>query len=145
MTLSRQRRIREMTDTVRMMSEDVGEDAIWKVDIDAKSDRYKHVHVTTWKQLLDDGLIKFRFFDTYNLTDYGWRKGIDIRELHNQSEFRGKMARLAAVLKDEVKGRRKERYLEVSQIAERSGLTEDFIFNAIEAEILDRSEEHTSE
>lgn len=136
MTLSREARLQEMRDTLRMVSEDVGDAAVWKIDIEAKSDRYKHVHETTWKHLLDQGLIKFRFFDSYNLTAYGWRKGLEVRRLDKDRSFQAKLGRLSKVLKDEVKGRKAEGYLDVSQVAERSGLSEDFIFNSIEADIL---------
>jgi hypothetical protein len=47
------------------------------------------------------------------------------------------MSKLAAILKDQVTGRREERYLHVSQAARITGLPEDLIYNMLESKLLD--------
>jgi hypothetical protein len=119
------------------LQEDVGEQAVWRVEIGIESARYTDIHATTWKELLDRGFIKWFFVNTYQLTYQGWLKGIQLRHHDESPEFRAKMSKLAATLKDQVKGRREEAYMDVSQVAELTGLTEDFIYNAIESRLLD--------
>jgi hypothetical protein len=137
MTLSRDARGQNVVDALCKMSEDVGEQAVWRVDISIESDRYKDIYATTWKWLLDQGLIKWLAFNTYQLTYEGWLKGIQLRHHDESPVFRAKMSSLASTLKNQVKGRREEAYLDVSQVSALTGLTEDFIFNAIESRLLD--------
>jgi hypothetical protein len=137
MTVSRNDRVADLADALRKMTEDVGENAVWRVDISIESERYRHVRATTWKELLDRGLIKWFFHNTYQLTTIGWRKGVQLLELDKDPEFRGKLSRLAATLKDQVKGRYEEAYLDLFHAAQLSELTEDFICNIIESRLLD--------
>jgi hypothetical protein len=139
MTISRDERVADLADTLRKMTEDVGESAVWRVDISVDSERYRQVRATTWKELLDRGLIKWFCRDTYQLTEFGWGKGIQLLELDKDPVFRGKLSKLSATLKDQVKGRHEEGYLDVYHAAQLSGLPEDLIFNIIESRILEHS------
>ena len=78
MTISRDDRMEDLKDTLKRMVEDVGEQAVWRVDINVESDRYKHVKNTTWKELLDRGLVKWLCPGYYQLTVGGWRAGVQL-------------------------------------------------------------------
>ena len=98
---------------------------VWRVDISIEGERYRNVLPTTWKELLDRGLITSFSHNRYQLTTIGWRKGVQLLELDKEPAFRGKLSRLAATLKDQVKGRHEEAYLDIFHAAQFSGLTED--------------------
>lgn len=137
MTLSRDARIANFADALRKMTEDVGENALYRIDICTNSERYQHIHTTTWKELLDRGYVEYFFIDTYHLTPLGWRKGIQLLKLDEEPAFRQKMAKLASVLKDQVKGRREEAYLDVYHASQATGMTEDLIISMLESQLLD--------
>src|ERR1017187_2890385 len=98
---------------------------VWRVDISIEGERYRNVLPTTWKELLDRGLITSFSHNRYQLTTIGWRKGVQLLELDKEPAFRGKLSRLAATLKDQVKGRHEEAYLDIFHAAQFSGLPED--------------------
>src|ERR1017187_8848436 len=137
MTVSRDDRVVDLADALRKMAEHVGENAVWRVDISIEDERYRDVLATTWKELLDRGLIKSFSHNRYQLTTIGWRKGVQLLELDKEPAFRGKLSSLAATLKDQVKGRREEAYLDIFHAAQLSGLTEDLVCNVIESRLLD--------
>ena len=51
MTISRNERIADLADALKRMTEDVGEQAVWRVDVNTESERYNHINNTTWKEL----------------------------------------------------------------------------------------------
>jgi len=139
MTISRNDRMEDLKDALKRMTEDVGEQAVWRVDIGVESERYKHVKNTTWKELLDRGLVKWFCPGYYQLTVGGWRAGVQLLGWDKGSELQGKLSKLAALLKDQVKGRHEEAYIDLYHAAQQSGLTEDLICNIIEGHLFEHS------
>ncbi|MGC9972554.1 MAG: hypothetical protein ABSE56_18380 [Bryobacteraceae bacterium] len=137
MTKSREDRVANLALALKLMTEDAGENALYRIDININAERYRQIYATTWKELLDRGLVEYFFIDTYHLTTLGWRNGVQLMKLHEEPAFRQKMSKLAAILKDQVTGRREERYLHVSQAARITGLPEDLIYNMLESKLLD--------
>ncbi|MGA2274436.1 MAG: hypothetical protein ABSH00_12845 [Bryobacteraceae bacterium] len=137
MTKSREDRVANLLLALKLMTEDVGENALYRTDIAVDSERYRQVYGTTWKELLDRGLIEYFCLDTYHLTPTGWGKGVQLLKLNEDATFGQKMSKVAATLKDQVKGRRDEQYLHVSQAAQMTGLAEDLIWNMLESKLLD--------
>jgi|GEM_PF-5299190 len=137
MTRSREDRVANLALALKLVAEEVGENALYRIDIDINSERYRQIYRTTWKEMLDRGLVEYFFIDTYHLTTVGWRKGVQLLKLNEEATFRQKMSRLAATLKDQVKERREEQYLHVSQAAQMTGLAEDLIWNMLESKLLD--------
>lgn len=120
------------------MTQEVGDYAIWRVFIEANKPEYQDILPTTWKELVDRYMVKDHGHDMYQLTGYGWLKGVQLQELPETPEFSQKMSRLAATLKDRVKGRQQEVLVDIWAVAKESGLPEDFVWNAIENKLLDR-------
>lgn len=139
MTISRNDRMEDLKDTLKRMAEDVGEQAVWRVDINVESERYQHAKNTTWKELLDRRLVKWLCPGYYQLTVAGWRAGVQLLGWDKGPELNGKLSKLAALLKDQVKGRHEEAYLDLYYAAQQSGLTEDLICNIIEGNLLEHS------
>lgn len=129
----------DLKDALKRMVEDVGEQAVWRVDIHVESERYKHLQNTTWKELLDNRLVKWHFPDYYQLTVGGWRAGVQLLGWDKGPELNGKLSKLAALLKDQVKGRHEEAYIDLYHASQQSGLTEDLICNIIEGNLLEHS------
>jgi hypothetical protein len=53
--------------------------------------------------------------------------------------FQEKMSNLASTLKGYVKGRQKEEHVSIGTLSTDSGLTEGFVYNAIESNLLGRA------
>jgi len=139
MTISRNDRIADLADALKRMTEDVGEQAVWRVDISTESERYNHINNTTWKELLDRGLVKWFCPGFCQLTTAGWRKGVQLLGWDRGPMLQGKLSKLAATLKDQVKGRHDEAYLYLQQAAQLSGLSEDLICNIVEGRLFEHS------
>ena|ERR1017187_48970 len=139
MTISQNDRMEDLKDALKRMAEDVGEQAVWRVDIGVESERYQHVKNTTWKELLDRGLVKWHCPGYYQLTVAGWRAGVQLLGWDKGPELNGKLSKLSALLKDKVKGRHEEAYIDLYHAAQQSGLTEDLICNIIEGHLFEHS------
>jgi hypothetical protein len=136
-TLSRDARIENFSLALKLMTREVGDHQIWQVFIEADKPEYQAILPTTWKELVDRSMVKDRGWNTYQITGSGWLAGVQLLDLPNTPDFQRKMSRLAATLKKQIKGRQEEALMDVWALANESGLTEEFIWNAIESRLLD--------
>ena len=123
------------------MLKELGDAAIVAHEFDPKAPSFSSVLSTTWREL------ESRFFvdrldviggRTYLLTGDGWFRALELAgDLKDQHLLR-RLSTLAAALKSSVKGRQEDTFLYVDAVASQTGLSVDWIFNAIEARLLDR-------
>jgi hypothetical protein len=137
MTVSRDTRMDNLAKALKLMTQEVGENAIFRVVIEADKPEYAGILPTTWKELVDRYMVKDHGWDRYQLTGFGWLKGVQLLGLPEAPEFKRKMSQLAAALKGQVKGRQQEALVDVWAVAKESGVSEDFVWNAIESRLLD--------
>lgn len=137
MTVSRDERLGNLAKALKLMTQEVGENAMRCVFIEANKPEYQDILPTTWKELVDRCMVRDYGWGTYQLTGCGWLEGVLLLGLPETSEFRQKMSRLASTLKDRVKGRQQEALVDVWAVATESGVSEDFVWNAIESQLLD--------
>jgi hypothetical protein len=137
MTVSRNARIDNLANALKLMTQEVGENTMWSVFIDANKPEYQDILPTTWKDLVDRYMVKDHGWGRYQLTGRGWLKGVKLLDLPETPEFNQKMSQLAATLKSRVKGRQQEALVDVWTVAKESGVTVDFVWNAIESKLLD--------
>ena len=141
MTISREDRARDRHNALLSMMTSLGAQAIDAVNFPSFEPPLSEVKRTTW-----DDLVDVRFVEvvsrwngnTYALTGKGWYAGLKATGKINDPTFRQDMSRLSAALKDAVKGRHKDAFVYVSDVATQRGLSEDFIYNAVESRLLDR-------
>ena len=137
MTVSRDARVDNLAKALKLVTQEVGENPMWLVFIDGKKPEYQDILPTTWKEMVDRHMVKDHGWGTYQLTGYGWLEGVQLLALPETPGFRQKMSGLAATLKRRVKGRQQEALVDVWTVAKESGVTVDFVWNAIESKLLD--------
>jgi hypothetical protein len=139
MTLSRASRDQNFNDALMRMAQDVGDGPLYDCDFETHDERYRDILPTTWDLLMESGYVKFRWFDSYNLTIDGWAEGVLLLGSHNEPPLSPRLSRLMAVLNDEMKGRKDyEIYLPVSAAAASTGIPEELIRNIIKARLIER-------
>jgi hypothetical protein len=74
----------------------------------------------------------------YALTLDGWFEGQRVSGRFESEQFDLRRGRLCAAMKDAVKGRREEQFLECAKLAARAGLPEGWVWNVLEAQVLYR-------
>ncbi|HNY39347.1 MAG TPA: hypothetical protein PKJ41_03100 [Bryobacteraceae bacterium] len=122
---------------LRLMMQDLGEPYEWQ-EHDAKTPKFTAVYPTTWDELTERGLVKARSFDRYRLTGPGWIAGLKQTGKFAAPEFKQKAGRLEAALKARVKPGNREQCGTASrtELARETGLSELFIYDAIDSHLL---------
>jgi hypothetical protein len=69
-------------------------------------------------------------------TGYGWRTCVMSSKLHESEEFKQKLGKLSAALKNSVKGRQYPATLGAHDLGNETGLGWEFVRNAIQGELI---------
>ena len=120
----------------------IGEHRFTHVYFSADDDEVKDTFQTTWRELMDDGLVD----DTrsvmgqarYRLTSAGWLRGLLLAGDVDTPVLRERCVRLAQALKRVVKGRKShyDEFADVQAIATDAGVPADWVVNAIKSRLL---------
>lgn len=129
-----------MFDALLLMLKELDQDGIDARKFAPPSDIFAPIYPTTWKELEDR--LWIRRTDTighpfYRFTGDGWRTALDLIWNANQQMLTARLSKLAAALKDKVKGRDREGYVFLDSLAAETELPKNWIFNAIEGRLLD--------
>jgi hypothetical protein len=140
MSLSEEERLRNLHLALGLMLQELGDNSIDVGIFELKAEKFKDVRSTTWKELEDRYWIER--MDTIGhpmcrLTGSGWLAAIDLSWGDVKTLFEARLSTLAATLKGEVKGRDEDGYVYLDSLATISGLPENWIYNAIEARLLE--------
>ena len=101
-----------------------------------------HVLPTTWRELLDDGLIDDKFSTmgspAFRLTAAGWLRAMLLSGTADTPECRDRCTRLAQALKSVVRGRNShyDGLTTEHEIAAAAGLPAGWVFNAVKSRLL---------
>lgn len=140
-TLSNKDREADIEKALRLMLDELGSRALDAVDINTTSVPFDGVLRTTWRELLQQGLVelvgRWNSAEVYAITGQGWLQALRITGRIDDPAFRGQMFTLKARLQAAVKSRHLDVRLYTDEFAAASGLSEDFVYNAIESELLD--------
>ena len=141
MSHSNDDRMKNMVLAVDLMFKALDDRAIDKVFFQFETDpTFKYIFPTTWRELEQRYLIKVERMmggSLCQLTGYGWRTAVDDFWDELEPKLGPMMSKVAASLKDFVKGRNEDAYVYLDSLAAGSGVPEDIVFNIIESEILD--------
>ncbi|HTR39866.1 MAG TPA: hypothetical protein VMH80_28530 [Bryobacteraceae bacterium] len=140
MSLSREQRLENVDLALELMLQTLGDNAIDTVIFELGSDKFTQVQPTTWKELEDRCLIKRMDAIGHPMCQFtgdGWLAAIELAPKHVKALNEERLSRLAAALKDEVKGRDEDGYVYLNSLAASSELPENWIYNAIEARLLE--------
>jgi hypothetical protein len=141
MTLSRGARLKDLNRALELTLAQLGEQAIDKVLFDVDCPPFAEIKPTTWEELSGrhlierlDGIGAAQF----RLTGPGWCSALEVTGRRSAPDVVQRVAKLAAALKASVKGRREDAFVSVDALASQSGISGDWVFNAIESDILAR-------
>src|ERR1700690_214276 len=109
MTVSKQERGDDIDLALRLFVEAVGDLAFDAITIASTAQPFKAIMQTTWSEMQRRGWV--HKVDIINSTGYwiigpGWREAVFATGLADDANFKASLGRLAAALKDSVKGRR---------------------------------------
>ena len=141
MSLSKQARHDDIQKALELMLARLGEQAIDRVLFNRDEPPFDQIYPTTWKELAEKYLIKpldGAGPQLFWLTGYGWYAALEQANRFSDPTLIEKMSALSAALKDSVKGRDTEALLYVGNLATQTGLSEDWIYNAIESNLVGR-------
>lgn len=141
MSLSKEDRLKALADALTLMLERLGDKALDSEIFYMNEDPFNRVPKTTWRELEEYGFTER--CDTIGhpqcrLTGLGWYNALLVTDRLSDPQFNCRLSKLTAALKDAVKGTHEDAYLYTDQLASASGLTEDFVVNAIESRLIDR-------
>lgn len=142
MSVSDDQRREDKKRTLIRMYREVADLRAWQVSFDADDAAVPGVLQTTWRELLDDGLIddKASTFGRpqYRLTYRGWLRALLISGDVDTTETRDRCTRLAKALKRVVKGRKShyDEFTSIDSVASDANLPEGWVFNAIQSKLL---------
>jgi hypothetical protein len=125
-----------------LMAEQLGDRHLSDYSVSQADSSFANVFPTTWRELLDDGLIddKMSTFGgaAFRLTAHGWIRALMLSGEIDALELRTRSTRLAQALKAVVKGRNShyDQFTSIDEIATSAGLPHGWVFNAIKSRLL---------
>lgn len=140
MSLSKDERLENIQDTLRIALSYLGDNAISGKWLDASDPVFRNVLPTTWKHLTDTGYATERHTRTsrsYELTGPGWRKALEVSGELQKPEFKERLGELCAAFKDSLQGRQNQAFPILRGFAAHTGIPEQFIFNVVESGIIE--------
>jgi hypothetical protein len=140
MSLSKEDRLKALADALTLMIERLGDKALDTEIFYMNADPFSRVPKTTWRELEEYGFTER--CDTIGhpqcrFTGLGWYKAVMVTDRIARPEFRERLSKLTAAMKDQVKGRCEDACLYTNQLASAAGVSEDFVINAIESRIIE--------
>lgn len=94
---------------------------------------------TTWNELIKRYLLLpvKGFPGWFTLTAYGYRHALELAGMDQVPQMREKLGLICKCLKDKMKGRHQSINVEVATIAAETGFDPGFLYNVIEAKLID--------
>lgn len=137
MSLSKEARFKNLEEAILLLMDNLQGQCFMGVYIDERYDVDERILATTWKELKDQYLVtptNIRW--SYTLSGRGWIRGLKLLGQFDTDEMKGNVGMLCAVLKAKVKGRAHDNYATVDEIAKESGLSDKFVRDAIESDLI---------
>jgi hypothetical protein len=128
--------------TLMLMLSELGDQHIWQGRAVPSQPPFSDVLQTTWRELMDDGLIEDKLStmgqSVFRLTPHGWIRAVTISGQVDASAMRESCTKLVRALKAVVKGRGShyDEFTSVDAIASSAGLSMGFVFNAVKSRLL---------
>jgi hypothetical protein len=125
-----------------LMAEQLGDRPIWDYRASEADPLFRYVFPTTWRELLDDGLIDDKRSTmggaVFRLTAHGWIRALTISGAVDLPDTRARCTRLAQALKAVVKGRKShyDEFTSIDAIATSADLPAGWVFNAVKSRLL---------
>jgi hypothetical protein len=135
MSLSEKERCENLDLALRLMMDGLGEPYEWQ-EHDATSPKFASVYRTTWEELVRRCQVKPHSFDRYELSAAGWIAALKVTGQFGDAELHRKAGLLSQALKAKVDGRQEWGSADRTELAQETGLSEFFIYDAIDSHLL---------
>ena len=137
MTVSKPDLTRNLELALRLMLESLPANRPYEWELlDADDASFSPVLPTTWKTLSRKGLVKEFSFNRYQFTAVGWIEALKVTGRFASQDMKEKAGRLSAALKKRVKARREDCLVSRTELANETGLSESFVYDAIDCHLL---------
>ena len=137
MSLSMDERLKARADALALMLDRLGDKALDTEVFNMNEDPFNRVPKTTWRELEEHGFTERCGYLQCEFTGLGWYKALLVTDRIEDAQFKDRLSKLTAAMKDKVKGRNEDAYLYTDQLASAAGVSEDFVINAIESRLID--------
>jgi hypothetical protein len=141
MTLSKTERSENIELALKLMMDELGDNAIDESWYEIDKPPYENIYSTTWQYLQDRYWIAGRNTmgsKRCQLTSSGWLEGLRITGLLEAEETKQMVGKLMAELKRSVDGRQDEGLVDIHRIVTDAGVPFGFVFNVIDSNYVDR-------
>jgi hypothetical protein len=137
MTVSRPDLIDNQELALRLMLESLPANRPYEWELlDGDTAPFSPVFPTTWKALSRKGLVKEFSFNRYWFTPAGWIEALKVTGRFTSQDMKEKAGKLSAGLKKRVKARREDCLVSRTELANETGLSESFVYDAIDCHLL---------
>src|ERR1700730_12587367 len=140
MTISKDDRSTNLDDALLLMLDELQGRSVMEVFIDERH-RDSRILPTTWSQLKEQYLVREtnNCRGMFTLSGYGLIRALKMRDEFDTEDMRQQNRKLAADLKRKIKSvnREYDQFAGVDEMATETGLPEEFIRNAIEANFIE--------
>jgi hypothetical protein len=136
MSISQEKRTDNVREALRVMLDIVGSGRLNWTLFDADDIRFARVLPTTWEELETSHYVDRVQWD-YRLTARGWIMALEAAGVLCKAEMKEKLGVLSAAVKRrcEAGGRHRDGTT-VEELAEETGLSEDWIYNVVESHLI---------
>lgn len=139
MTLSREERLKNIDLAIRTLIGELGEGSIIGNAFRRPGPEYADILETTWDDMQELGWIqtetRFGGNVAFWMTGAGWIEGM--KRTGQMDTIRAMLPRLSIAAKNRIKGRQEDGCAHVAELAQESGLSREFVENAIESRLLE--------
>jgi hypothetical protein len=139
MSISKEERQTDTALALQLMLQHVGDRRISECFFDSTEPPFNAIQRTTWTELQESNCVK-PFLDSqhYCLSGSGWLQALQETGTTRDRAFQRAAEKLLASIKKHVKGRQGNvRMVGLQTLARNSGLSENWIYNAIESNLIE--------
>ncbi len=141
MPIDPKRRASDLATALTLMAQRQGDEPLNGVSFSPQQSGFESLASTTWRELLDAGLIEDRREKpgpTFRLTPHGWLTALEISGALQEQAVRERAIAIRRALKARVKGRNAhyDTHVDVRDFAGEIGLPIGWVWNAMRANLL---------
>jgi hypothetical protein len=137
-SLSIEERQKEMARALQLILERLGDRKINAFSLDPTEPPFSDIHQTTWIELQEMNYVRPLLKSSrFSLTGSGWLRALQHSGATRNRSFDRDSETLLASIKRQVKGGHGARIVMLKALARDSGLSESWIYNALESDLLE--------
>jgi hypothetical protein len=137
MSLSVDTRKDNLAYALRLLMEMVGDKWIESTLLVPGNPELNAVLPTTWSELESKVYVRTRL-RYYTMTPHGWLTGMKLLGKKTDVQFAEQVGRIAAALKDSVKGRTREAFLFTDAVAKEGEVAKGLVCNVVDSKLFER-------